>query len=330
MSGLRPALVLVAMVAVAGCAKKMLPPSPDRFAPRLLSINARARTQVELEFDEALDPSHIRADSIELSAPDGSRVELRGALPGRKATAAQLWADLQPGVVYRLRGTVRDEAGNRGAFRGRFVASARTDTISPRLRRLEPQAGATGRLRSSAVSVRFTEALDTLVAPRWFFVPRWLDSLYSFAWDADWQGFRLRTEDSLPAGMVGYFVLLPGVRDLDGNLSRDPAFTYFTSDSLMPERSLRGAVRYRPGRFGTGVVFFGESLTTGAAVFDSSGRFVVKPPAPAGLVVAVADTNGDGLADLVSDPVAYRREDDSIDIELRPEQPPRPIDVYRR
>jgi ribosomal protein L35AE/L33A len=315
---------------MAGCAKKMLPPSPDRFSPRLTAVTARVRTQVELTFDERLDAGRLSAESLLVVRPDGSAVALRGVSLGRSDAAVLVWAGFEPGVLYEIRGTVFDATGNPGWFRARFVASLKSDTIPPRLRRLDPPAGATGRMTGQPVRVRFTEALDTAAVPTWFFVPSSADSQYRFEWDPDWQGFRLQARESLVGGGGVYFVLLPGLRDLDGNVSSAWALTYFTSDSAFVGRQLRGSVGFPAGQPRRGMVLFDGPSTFAAALLDSSGGFLAWVPESAGTAVALADSDGDGLADLVSAAVPYSTDGDSLFLELRLQVPPRRFDAYRR
>jgi hypothetical protein len=47
-------------------------------------------------------------------------------------------------------------------------------------------------------------------------------------------------------------------------------------------------------------------------------------------VVAVADTNGDGLAELASPALKFSTDAESLSLSLEPESLPRPINAYRR
>jgi hypothetical protein len=46
--------------------------------------------------------------------------------------------------------------------------------------------------------------------------------------------------------------------------------------------------------------------------------------------VAVADTNGDGKAELVSSPVKFNTDAESLSLSLEPESLPQSLNAYRR
>jgi hypothetical protein len=330
-----------AVVLFVPCAKKMLPPSPDRFAPHLEEIDMRNRSQVELVFDEEIDPARVVADSFNVTGPDGRRLELRGASLGRQADRVLLWTPVQAAAgLYELRGVVWDRAGNLARFRGRFRGSEKRDSIAPRVVRVEPSPGAAGLRRGVAVRVKFSEPVDTSGTLSFMFVPARYDTLFKSAWDPDWQGLGFVNRESMPGGAVVYFMLQPGVKDLEGNRTRGAAFTYFTSDSVLEAQLIRGKAEWRNGPLGTGTVFFhAESLAETAAVEARTaalaavlrdGSFFTKVRQGSYEVEAVADTDGDGLVDLSSTVARFRTEQESLELTLEPAGSPRPISAYRR
>jgi hypothetical protein len=100
----------------------------------------------------------------------------------------------------------------------------------------------------------------------------------------------------------------------------------------------------------TGAVFFTESAavrvitdslqpprteslpvrTTGLAPVLTDGSFATKVRKGEYEVVAVADTNGDGLAELVSPPVKFNTDAESLSLSLAPDSLPQPLNAYRR
>jgi len=329
------AIAVSLVCGLAVCAKKMLPPSPDRFPPHIEEIRTRNRVRLELVFDEDIDPGSVIADSFEVLGPGNKNLELRGAMRGRRPNRVELWTWPQEPVLYRVSGTVTDLAGNIGRFRSRFKGSERKDTIPPRVVRISPAPGSENQIRAS-VGIGFSEPVDTLTLPGYLFVPGAYDTVFHFAWEPNWQGFNLTLEDSASSGII-YFLLLPGVPDLEGNPLRGQAFTYFTQDSLLEGNAVRGRAIWHHCPLGTGTVLFSEvgedsepMPTTGLAPILEGGSFATKLMPGRYRAIAVADTNGDRLMDLTGGPVRFNTDAESLDIFLLPETLPRPIDAYRR
>ncbi len=328
-----PVVAVALAVAALTCARKMLPPSPDRFAPRLQEITTRNRVLLELRFDEEIDARVLEPDSFTVTGADGNTLELRGAGQGRRSDRVELWTAPQSEQVYELTGVVRDRAGNPGRFRSRFRGSERVDTIAPRVQRVSPDPG-TEDVDRVLVRVSFSEPVDTAQAMRFTVVPSRLDTGFDSDWLEDWETVDYGTRDSLLPGEVVYFLLEPGLADLEGNRSRDPAFTYFTSDSVLTADPVSGRASWEHGPLGTGVVFFhspeGERATSGFAPVLSDGSFNLRIAPGEYEVEAVADTNHDGLVDLASPGYRFATAAGSLDVTLRPESLPRPTNGYRR
>lgn len=343
-------LLLVALVGcvLVGCAKKMLPPSPDRFAPNLKEIVTRNRVRLELVFDEDLDPAKLSVDSFGVTSQSGQSLVVRGVAVGRRAGTVDLWTEPQEPVLYRILGRVEDRTGNVRRFSGRFRGSDRPDTIAPRITGITPDPGSAGR-RRPVVRVEFSEPVDTTAEPSFFFVPGKWDSVFGLSWKADWQSFALipgegnqlagvrnntlAPEDTaarlrgLPPGII-YFLLPPGVQDLEGNRSREPAFTYFTADSVLNAVTVRGrVVSDRPWK--TGLVFFHSPVNSGLAVVLADGSFSTRLAAGDYKVRSVADTDGDDKAELSTQVIDFRTEQESLVLRLEPETTPKPLRQYR-
>ncbi len=358
----RPAVVLLvgfglAVAFFAVCAKKMLPPSPDRFSPHLLEIHTKNRVTLELVFDEDVAAESVAVDSFLVTGADGTELVLRGAGRGRRGDRVELWTEPQSPQLYELHGTVQDVAGNVGRFRSRFRGSDRVDTIPPSVVRITPSPGSAGQARA-VICVKFSEPIDTLTRLDYMLVPSRYDTLFRRSWGSDWRelSFAYRpapggSHDSLEEGTNVYFLLQSGLRDLENNRSREPAFTYFTPDSAFTGDLVHGRALWQQGPLGTGTVLFqarggsaaaGDSSpvdesartlevrTAGIAPVLEDGSFAVRVASGTYEVFAVADTNGDGLVDLASRPVRFSTGAESVDVVLVPESLPKPINAYRR
>ncbi|MFO7651178.1 MAG: Ig-like domain-containing protein [bacterium] len=322
------AILLAALVG--GCAKKLPPPSPDRFPPRLERIVTRTRTQIEIEFDEPVEPAETAPDSLVLTGPDGTRLAVRGVSRGRGDSRLLVWTPaLGPGV-HEIRGRAVDRDGNAIRFRGRFKASERSDTIAPRVASLDPRPGADRIRVSPRLTVRFSEPVDTTAGVPWFFVPARLDSLFRRAWDKDWQSFGVGYRDSLEAGLTAHFVVPTGWRDLEGNLARSAAVTYFSTDSSPDLALVAGRVSGADSVLRGGLVYVEAEGTVAAAAVEPSGRFVLKVRPGSYRAFAVADTSGDGAADLSSPVLPFTAPAESLSLLLGPADQPLRLDAYRR
>lgn len=359
--------VLTLLMAMVSCAKKMLPPSPDRFAPRLQAVETRTRSQVTLIFDEGINGAKLKPDSFLLTGPAGETIALRGASLGRKSEEVQLWTPIQEVKLYEVRGIVWDRSDNKTRFRARFRGSSIQDTIAPRVARIDPAPGSPRQKRGVRIRVTFSETIDTSKVVDHLFTPVEYDTLFKRSWSTDWQTLTFTRIESMPSGAAVYLLVQPGAVDLEGNRATDPAFTYFTSDTIFDGVAVKGRAawpgmttltpaslsRGREEKEGvTGAVFFQHlaapesagsghdpnpqtdsvmSLrTTGLAPMLSDGSFATMLRKGEYEVVAVADTNGDGLAELVSLPMKFNTDAESLNLSLEPESLPQPINAYRR
>jgi hypothetical protein len=141
--------------------------------------------------------------------------------------------------------------------------------------------------------------------------------------------------------------------DLERNRVKGPAFTYFTSDTLFDAVPVKGKAKWQDGPLGTGTVLFQQAgrgtgdggqetdttkvergtlsvHTTGLAPVLTDGSFATKVRKGEYEVVAVADTNGDGLAELASPVLKFNTDAESLSLTLEPESLPKPVNAYRR
>lgn len=339
-AGRRRALFVLALAVLAGCAKKMLPPSPDRFAPRLVEINTRNRSRLELVFNEDIDARRVESESLRIIGPDGAELAVRGAVAGRRGAWLEVWTMPQAEQVYEAAGLVYDRAGNPGRFRARFRGSTRADTTAPRVERVGPGPGTENHFRGF-VTVKFSEPVDTTARPEYRFAPARLGSSYRPSWESDWQelslmpGFGPDSGDSasrfdLPEGRPVYFLLLPTLADLEGNRLVEPAATWFTTDTLTEWVPVKGLAEHPDTLRRGGVVLFDSDSTPGLGVLLRDGSFSTRLAPGEYRVTALGDTDGDGLYDLRAGPREFNTAAGSLFFRLEPESLPRALDDYRR
>ncbi len=309
------------------CAKKMLPPSPDRFSPRLVEINPRSRVEVELVFNEDIDPAQFFPESLHIS-----ELAVRGVSRGRDGTRVIVWTEPQQPRRYTISGVVWDIAGNPGRFRGGFTGSPRVDTIAPRVVSVSPAPGSTGLFRSIRINVRFSEPVDTLLPLDYMIIPGEYETLFLRSWSADWRDVNFVCRESIGPELNCYFLLQPGVKDLEGNSSSTPAWTFWTTDSVFDGVRARGraVIEENGERLNFGTVFFHQDATRAVAPILSDGSFELKLRAGDYSVVGVGDRDGDGVVDLISLPVEFNTQAESLTLFFVPESVPRRINEYRR
>lgn len=302
----------------------MLPPSPDRFPPRLVEVEARSRVQVELIFDEEIDPARFQPESIRIS---GLRV--RGVSAGRQRSSVLVWTEPQRSENYLLSGLIWDAAGNPGRFRGSFRGSNRIDTIPPQVTTVQPAPESKGMFRSVRITVRFSEPVDTTAPVNYLIVPRVAETVFVKSWEPSWQELRLVCRESLPSAEF-YFLLLPGIPDLENNPCRMPAWTSWTAETVFTGVRVRGRAVFDGQPVRSGVVFFNQEETRALAPILADGSFGVKLRAGTYSVIAAGDTDYDGRAELISPEFQFNTQSESLELRLLPESLPRMINEYRR
>ncbi|MGC8797942.1 MAG: Ig-like domain-containing protein [candidate division WOR-3 bacterium] len=306
------------------CAKKMLPPSPDRFPPRLVEANTRSRVQVELVFDEDLDPARFNPESLTITG-----LKVRGISLGRQQNRVVVWTEPQRQDNYLIQGVVWDVAGNPGRFRTGFKGSVRIDTIAPEARVVTPAPETRGLYRSVRIIVRFSEPVDTTTGLNYLIVPKAVETLFTRSWDANWQEIKFLCRDSL-AGPDFYFLLLPGVVDLENNRCRMPVWTCWTTDSVFEGVRVHGRTDFNTQPVRSGVVFFNQGSTRALAPVLSDGSWNLKLRSGVYSVFGVGDTDFDGQVDLISPEVEFNTKNESLLLFFVPESLSRSVNEYCR
>ncbi|MEO0068778.1 MAG: Ig-like domain-containing protein [candidate division WOR-3 bacterium] len=306
------------------CAKKMLPPSPDRFPPHLIEVNPRSRVQIELVFDEAIDPSRFVPESVEVVG-----LKIKGISLGRDRSRVLIWTEPQKQERYSVKGMVFDQSGNIGRFRAGFQGSVRIDTIAPRIATVLPAPGTTGLFKNIKVVIRFSEPVDTAFPLNYLLVPRGYETLFQRSWNPNWQEVRFVCRDSI-GGQEFYFLLQPGAQDLEGNRCLTPGWTYWSADTVFQGIRVRGRAIKDGNPLRTGIVFFNQEHTLALAPILTDGSFELKLRPDDYLVFGVSDTDFDGLVDLATETVRFNTLQESLNLLFVPESLPRLIDEYCR
>lgn len=326
-----PMAILALACVCASCAKKMLPPSPDRFAPHLIGVESRTRGLVELQFDEEVDARRVMPDSVLIRDAKGGLVVPKRVATSRSRDRLTIWAPLVPGSLYALSLAVPDRFGNWARVKTRFVAATRSDSVAPRVVRVTPSPGTGGFRFGAQIRVSFSEAIDTTgTRTRLLVMPKERESLFDLSWEADWQTLRISNQDSLVGRSPIYVLLLPGLADLAGNRTRSAAFTYLSPDSVFTGPIVKGRAVWRSAGLGTGVVLFEHDSSPGLTPILADGSFRTQLLPGWYDAVAVVDTNLDGLADLSGASDRFSTDQESLSIALESVPSPKPLGSYRR
>ncbi|MFQ5905284.1 MAG: Ig-like domain-containing protein, partial [bacterium] len=142
-----------------------MPPSPDRWGPKLTGARGVDRNHVELVFSERMDGSTIqrRRNYVIVDGGDDTiRVYSADLLPDRQI--ARLTTEDQQPVTYTVYvSDVTDKAGNelRPGSSKSFRASSASDTTRPRVKEIYPRDASSGVAADGTLHVIFSEAMDT-------------------------------------------------------------------------------------------------------------------------------------------------------------------------
>jgi len=297
--------LLLACLLLLSCGRRGLPPSPDRWAPKLTGARGVDRNHVELVFSEEMDGATIqqrknyvivnaRSDTLKIHSAD---------LRPKKQKASLTTEDQEPISYTVYVSDVTDKAGNglRPRSNKSFVGSSASDTTRPWVKEIYPRDASTGVAADTALRVVFSETMDTssaslragsiVVLPppadsnwRWneqmtaIFIPvltlsSYLSSVCATRGCADYSGNRLsRLErsvftmlDSLPGGRISGRVL----SDSGVSANVNPVGVF---DSLWIPL-LIDFVRDTAGTYSFGLLSDGVYNVAAAADGDGDGEF---------------------------------------------------------
>jgi len=312
----------------------MLPPSPDRFPPRLAEIEAQNRTKLYLKFNEAIDAKTISKDNFLITASTKETLMIKEITTGRKSDIITLITDKQSPIRYSLWAKVTDLEGNWAQLQTRFLGSGTKDTISPRILEIKPKAGATEQKKNVRIEFRFSEEIDTMITAAWAVLPIDLKTRFQTNWQPDYRQLTFTLKDSLGGDTVVYFILLRSVLDFEGNRLLAPGFTFFTSDSVLKTKLLTGTVKYKDRPMTEGLVIFDQTQdsikSVALAPLDSFGSFAIQIKDGIYDVKVIADTNFDDRIDLTGKILGFNTTTEQLFIEVFPDSLAKNLDWYLR
>jgi hypothetical protein len=292
----RAALVIVLLVLA--CAKKALPPNPDRFPPHLAEVQAVNQNRVDLVFDEGMQQKGLNVGDFLIATVRGETLKLLAASGGTDPATLTLLTDRQAEVKYLLTGTAHDQAGNPTRFTRAFFGSARPDTVGPLVSGVGPRPFSTGLRSNVTVTFAFTKPIDTLTLQQFWVLPPRVGARFRREWDPALSAVRFILADSLGPDTTVTFILPPYLKDFAGNRLDGAAFTTFTSDTAALPRVALGRLAAADKPVGDGYVVLGQAGPKLATVSRSDGSFGLRTRNEAYAVTALADTNSDGVVDL--------------------------------
>lgn len=289
--------VVVALLLLA-CARKAMPPNPDRFPPHLAGIEARNQFRVDLVFDEPMQQKELSLSNFVVSGAAGDTLKLLAVSGGADAATLTLSTVRQIVEKYVVTGVAKDAAGNPTHFKRAFTGSARPDTIGPSLSSIQPRAFSTRQRRNLVLTLNFTKPIDTLTLTRLWILPSVLSSRFKPGWDPTLSAVRFTFADSLGPDTTVSVVVPPYVKDFSGNRLDHPGFTTFTSDTAALPKLVHGRLEHGDKPVPDGYVILSQEQPMLAAVSRDDGSFTLRARQEPYAVVALADTNRDGIADL--------------------------------
>ncbi len=276
---MRPNLKIFFLLFSLFCAKKALPPSPDRFPPRLEEITPQNRTTLLLTFDEA-----IREGKFSLFAPEET-VEIRAVrIRERKVT---LFTRPLRKKTYTLIGEVLDQEKNLRSLNLKFTASEERDTIPPRIREMS--------LLREGLEVKFSEPMET--TKLFFLIQPIKRESVSPSWSNDFERLALKI-DGLPSLSYLSFLLLPSLTDLEGNKLKSFGLYNKFFDTLISTQKQEGKVLLGEKGVSEAILFFSGPFRL-FLLTNGEGNFKIDLPDGVYSVSAVYDEDNDGLIDFI-------------------------------
>jgi hypothetical protein len=291
-------VVLVIIVLALACAKKALPPNPDRFPPHLAEIRAVNQNRVDLIFDEAMQQKDASVRDFTVLTTRGETLKLLAVSGGTDAATLSLLTARQAALKYTLSGTAHDQAGNPTRFTRGFFGSIRADTVGPMVSSISPRAFSTGLRRNVTVTVAFSKPIDTLTLREVWILPPSLAARFKREWDATLSAVRFTLSDSLGPDTTVTFILPPYIKDFVGNRVDHAVFTVFRTDTTALPRMVPGRLEAGGNPISDGYIVLAEGQLAMAVVSRSDGSFFLRVGKQPYSVTALADTNRDGVVDL--------------------------------
>ena len=288
---------------VLACAKKGMPPNPDRFPPSLLDFTVVNQNRLDLTFDEPMAQKDLPGGLAHLSdysitGLGGDTLPVLGVAFSPDQTVISLLTRRQQREKYVLKGITRDVAGNTVRFARQFQGSTRPDTIAPAIISVSPRMHATNLHRDVAVTFIFSKPIDTLTFGGFLVLPSSLSGRFSPRWNPGLNGIQFMLADSLGRGTVVSFLVPPVFRDFAGNHPAQAGYTSFSSDSLVLPGLVKGRLEVEGGPARNAFILLEQDEPLLATIGREDGSFVLRAKKEPYAVVALADTDYDGYVEL--------------------------------
>lgn len=318
----------------------MLPPSPDRFAPQLQEVYPVDQIRLDLIFNEDINFSVLNQESFLITTTDYETLPIRTIQRGTNSNIITIYTRPLKPLQYFISGTVEDRYNNIAHIKRNFKASSIIDTFPPRITSISPKIGTTKKNHNVFFKIRFSEPIDTTGPVNFIIYP--LDkSRINWQYSNDWQtltfGYLLRGKsnnvliDSLPPNTIVYFMLQPTLTDLSNNHMKNCAYTFFSTESILPSVIASGNLYYQNLSYADGIIIFSNPKTKAITVSDPNGKFSVRLDAALYNISAVKDTNFDNLVDLSAEVYNFNPLDTiPLNLFLQPIEQGKEIDYYLR
>lgn len=162
----RAAVFSLLLLVAGGCGKRGLPPSPDRWSPKLTGAKPVDRNHVDLVFSEKMDRASMgNRDNYAAVNADGDTLTIHSANLLPDGQTVRLTTDRQETITYSiLVSKAKDVAGNSlkpGSVLS-FKGSSKADTTRPQVRSIYPPDGSIGVALDTTLEVVFSETMDTV------------------------------------------------------------------------------------------------------------------------------------------------------------------------
>jgi len=320
---------LVVALLLLACARKAMPPNPDRFPPHLAGVEAVNQFRVDLVFDEPMQQKSLNAGDFLVSGPTGDTLKLLAVIGGSDPATLTLSTVRQTVQKYIVTGAAKDVAGNPTHFKHAFTGSARPDTIGPSLSSIQPRPFSTRQRKNLVLTLSFTKPIDTLTLARLWILPASLSRRFKPGWDPTLSAVRFTFADSLGPDTTVSVIVPPYLKDFSGNRLDHPGFTTFTSDTATLHKLVHGRLEHGDKPVADGYVILSQAQPMLCAVSRTDGTFALRARDEPYAVLALADTNRDGVVDL-SASLPSAAFPDTLKMKLEQDTMRRAIETYFR
>jgi len=296
MKGLKIVTIVIFLLS---CGKEMVPPSPDRWAPKLNYVKSENRRHLTLHFAEPMDKKSAEDISNYLcfETISGYTLELISASLKKDTREIDVTTFLQSNIEYTLViSNIKDVAGNPAAAKKNFKGKIIPDEKPPKIDYTIPAHRTKNFKTGEWITVKFLEPMDTVsVRENIFLLPTLMDlkisyepGMKSFKFNSDvWEREELYT-----------LYIKDFCTDIEGNKLESPLCIALTADSILPQGCISGEIEVE-GEFKK-FVFAIDSLDNIKRIVIVEGiEYEIDLLKPGSYrIVALTDTNGDRSFDL--------------------------------